>query len=149
LFMFKKLIFSLVILFSVASVDAQFRKIPAEVTDAFKAKYSNASGVSWKDKLSSFQADFKIDDKEMKSTFSSQGEWIKTETKHPFEKVPSDVKDGFKKSKYASQPVQEVTKIEEKDKTTQYKIVIKKNDFNKRYLIFSTKGQLISDNSSF
>jgi hypothetical protein len=146
--MFKKLFFSLVVLFTVASANAQFRKIPAEVTDAFKAKYATASGVSWKDKISSFQADFKIDDKDMKSTFSSKGEWLKTETKHSFEKVPLEVKDGFKKSKYANLPVQEVMKIEEKDEVTQYRLMVKKNDFNKRYLIFSTEGQLISDNTS-
>ena len=146
--MFKKLLFSIVILFSVASVNAQFRKIPAEVTDAFKAKYATASGVSWKDKISAFQADFKIEDKDLKATFSSKGEWLKTETKHSFEKVPLEVKDGFKKSKYASLPVQEVMKIEAKDEVTQYRLTVKKNDFNKRYLIFSTEGQLVSDNTS-
>jgi len=146
--MFKKLLLSLVVLFTLTSVDAQFRKIPAEVTDAFKAKYATASGVSWKDKISSFQADFKIDDKDMKATFSSKGDWLKTETKHSFEKVPLEVKDGFKKSKYADLPVQEVMKIEVKDEVTQYRLMVKKNDFNKRYLIFSTEGQLISDNTS-
>jgi hypothetical protein len=146
--MCKKFIVSLVVLFSVASVNAQFRKIPAEVTDSFKVKYANASGVSWKDKLSSFQADFKVDNKEMKSMFSSKGEWLKTETKYSFDKVPIDVKDGFKKSKYADMPVQEVLLIEEKDKATQYRVIVKKSDFNKRHLVFASSGQLISDNTS-
>ncbi|HEX8460732.1 MAG TPA: PepSY-like domain-containing protein [Segetibacter sp.] len=145
--MFKRVIFSIVILFTVASVNAQFRKIPAEVTDSFKARYATASGVSWKDKLTSFQADFKIDNKEMKSTFSTKGDWIKTETKCSLEKVPLEVKDGFKKSKYASLPVQDVLKIEGKDQLTQYKVTVKKNDFNKRYLVFSSEGQMISDNT--
>jgi hypothetical protein len=145
--MFKRVIFSIVILFTVASVNAQFRKIPAEVTDSFKARYATASGVSWKDKLTSFQADFKIDNKEMKSTFSAKGDWIKTETKYSLEKVPLEVKDGFKKSKYASLPVQDVLKIEGKDQLTQYKVTVKKNDFNKRYLVFSSEGQMISDNT--
>jgi hypothetical protein len=146
--MFKKIIFSFVVLFFAASVNAQFRKIPAEVTDSFKAKYANASAVSWKDKLSSFQADFKIDNKDMKCMFSSKGEWLKTETKSSFDKVPVDVKDGFKKSKYASMPVQEVLLVEEKDKATQYRVIVKKNDFNKRYLVFASTGQLVSDNTS-
>jgi len=146
--MFKKLFFLLVVLFTAATVDAQFRKIPAEVTDAFKEKYASAAGVSWKDRISSFQADFKIDDKEMKSTFSSAGEWLKTETKDFFEKVPLEIKDGFKKSKYAASPIQEVLKVEGKDQLTQYKIIVKRNDFNKRDLLFSSEGQLISDNIS-
>ena len=146
--MFKKAVFSFGFLLLILSANAQFRKIPAEVTDAFKEKYSDASAVSWKDKLSSFQADFKKGDKEMKAFFSSKGEWLKTETKDSFENLPSDVKDGFKKSKYASLAVAEVTQIEEKDKGEQYRVIVKKNDYTKRNLVFSKAGQLTSDNVS-
>ncbi|MEJ7683783.1 MAG: hypothetical protein WKG06_39155 [Segetibacter sp.] len=95
--MSKKWIFSFVLLLVMFSVNAQFRKIPAEVTESFKAKYENASGVSWKDKLTSFEADFKQGDEEMKAFFSSKGELIKTETKYSIEGLPSEVRDGFKK----------------------------------------------------
>ncbi len=130
------------------SVDAQFRKIPGDVTDSFKVRYEDASGVSWKDRLSSFQADFTMDDKEMKALFSSKGEWIKTETKHTYNNLSAEVKDGFKKSKYADLEVLDVTQIDDRDNQTQFRIVVKKNDFNKRSLIFSKTGQLISDNAS-
>ena len=147
--MSKKWMVSVVLTLVIFSANAQFRKIPAEVTDAFKAKYENATGVSWKDKLTSFQADFKLKDKQMKSTFSSKGEWLKTETKYDYQSVPGDVKDGFKKSKYAEMTVLDVTRIESKDyPVPQYKLVVKKNDFNKKYLVFSKSGQLLSDNGS-
>ncbi len=58
--MSKKWFVSAVFMVMVLASQAQFRKIPAVVTDAFKAKYAAASGVSWRDKLSSFQADFTI-----------------------------------------------------------------------------------------
>lgn len=147
--MSKKWMFSFVLLFAIFSVNAQFRKIPAEVTDSFKVRYENASGVSWKDKLTSFQADFKQGDNEMRAAFSSSGEWIKTETKHDYESLPADVKDGFKKSKFADLNILEVLEVEEKDKETQYRIVVKKNDIAKRSLVFSKSGQLISDNATF
>src|SRR3954447_25291206 len=99
--MSKKCLFSFVLFISMFAANAQFRKIPAAVTDSFKVKYENASNVSWKDKLTSFQAEFKLDEKEMRSTFSSTGGWIKTETKRDYESLPSEVKDGFKKSKFA------------------------------------------------
>lgn len=130
------------------SAKAQFRKIPADVTDSFKVRYEDASGVSWKDRLSSFQADFTVGDKEMKALFSPKGEWIKTETKHPYNTLPADVKDGFKKSKYAELEVLDVTEIADRDNQTQYRIMVKKNNFNKRSLIFSMVGQLVSDNAS-
>lgn len=147
--MSKKWMFSFVLLLIMFSANAQFRKIPAEVTDSFKAKYDNASGVSWKDKITSFQADFKQGNKEMRAAFSSNGEWIKTETKHSYESLPPDVKDGFKKSKFADLTIIEVLQVEEKDKETQYRVVVKKNDIAKRSLVFSKTGQLISDSALF
>lgn len=146
--MLQKWILSLVLFVAVVSANAQFRKIPAAVTDAFKAKYSNASGVEWKDKLSSFEADFTLGNKEMKAFFSSKGEWLKTETKHTYNSLPTDVKDGFKKSKYAEFSVVDITQIDDKDKGVQYKVVVKKNEYTKRNLVFSKAGQLISDNTT-
>jgi hypothetical protein len=146
--MSKKWMFSIFLLLAMFTAKAQFRKIPGDVTDSFKVKYENALGVSWKDRLSSFQADFTIGDKEMKALFTSKGEWIKTETADTYTNIPADVKDGFKKSKYADMDVLDVAQIEDKDNQTQYRIVVKKNDFNKRSLIFSKVGQLISDNAS-
>lgn len=141
-------VFSFVLSLSVISLSAQFRKIPGDVTDSFKVRYENASGVSWKDRLSSFQADFTFGDKEIKALFTSKGEWIKSETKYDYNSLTTDVKDGFKKSKYADLDVLDVTQIEDKENQTQYRIVVKKNSFNKRSIIFSKNGQLISDNAS-
>ena len=147
--MSKKCVLSFVLFLAMFAVNAQFRKIPAQVTDSFKAKYGNASGVSWKDKITSFQADFKQKNKEMKASFSSNGEWLKTETKDTYENVPGEVKDGFKKSKFADLSIIDVMQVEEKDKETQYRIVVKKNDIGKRSLVFSKAGQLMSDSALF
>ena len=146
--MLQKGMFAFVFFLTVLSVNAQFRKIPAAVTDAFKAKYANASGVEWKDKLSSFEADFKSGDKDKKASFSSKGEWLKTETKHTYNSLPSDVKDGFKKSKYADLSVADVTQVDDKDKGVLYKLQVKKSEYNKRNLVFTKSGQLISDNGT-
>jgi hypothetical protein len=146
--MLQKWMLSLVFFAAVLSVNAQFRKIPAVVTDSFKAKYANASALEWKDKLTSFEADFKSGEKDMKAFFTSKGEWIKTETEHTYNSLPVEVKDGFKKSKYAELTVLTVTQVEEKEKGVLYKIVVKKNEYNKRNLVFSKSGQLISDNGT-
>ncbi len=147
--MSKKCMVSFVLLLAMFSANAQFRKIPAEVTDSFKIRYENASGVSWKDKLISFEADFKQGDKEMQAFFSSKGEWIKTETRCTFETLPDEVKNGFEKSKYADLTPFVVMQVDEKDNKIQYRLVVKKNDISKRSLLFSKDGQLISDNISF
>lgn len=141
--------FSFIFFVTVFSANAQFRKIPAVVTDAFKTKYASASGVEWKDKLSFFEADFVSGDKEMKAFFSSKGEWLKTETRHTYNSLPLEVKDGFKKSKYADLSVIDVTQVEDKDKGVLFKVVVKKNEYNKRNLVFTKAGQLTSDSGSF
>ena len=146
--MFQKWIISFVFFLAAFSSNAQFRKIPAVVTDAFKAKYATATAVAWKDKFSSFQADFKSGDKEMKASFSSKGEWLKTETKHTYSSLPLDVKDGFKKSKYADLSVADATQVEDKNKGVLYKLQVKKSEYNKRNLVFTKAGQLISDNGT-
>jgi len=146
--MLQKGLFTIAIIIAAFTAQAQFRKIPAVVTDAFKAKYADAAGVEWKDKVTSFEADFTIDRKERKANFTSKGEWIKTETKESFENLPGDVKDGFKKRKYEDLSVADATQIDEKEKGILYKVVVKKNEYSKRNLVFTQTGQLVSDNGT-
>lgn len=137
----------LLVLFMVCiDAGAQFRKIPAEVTDSFAVRYNNASGVSWRDKLTFFQADFEWNKQKKKAAYSQKGEWIKTESRLSLQSLPASVQDGFKKSKYAQLEVLEVIELEEKNKGTQYKVSVKKVDFGKKSLLFSPSGQLVSDN---
>lgn len=147
--MLQKWTLSLVFFLSFVAVNAQFRKIPAVVTTTFKQKFNNASEVSWKDKITAFEADFTTGDKEMKAFFTSKGEWIKTETKYTFNALPTNIKEGFKKSKYADLTVVSSTQLEDPASGVQYKIVVRKNEYNKKNLLFSKTGQLMSDTNSF
>jgi hypothetical protein len=133
------------LLFSSSASFAQIRKIPAEVTDAFKAKYPDASAVEWKDKLSTFQADFKMKNEAYQARFNSKGEWQDSEKNIDQEKLPSAVKDGFSKSKYADWEVREVSYLEKKGDVTQYRILVKKSDLEKKYLFFNKSGKLLKD----
>jgi hypothetical protein len=144
----KKAILLLVLLINLGAVRsfAQIRKVPAEVTDAFKAKYPDAQKVEWKDKVTSFEASFMLDNAEMTAEFSSKGDWKETDKKMSFDALPGAVKDGFKKSKYADWTPGSVTKIERKDKSTQYKVYAEKNSVvQKKFLYFNEQGQLERD----
>ncbi|WP_153799361.1 PepSY-like domain-containing protein [Foetidibacter luteolus] len=145
----KKIILSVAIaFFAVASVNAQLRKVPAEVTDAFKQKFPSASGVSWKDKLSSFQATFTDNGQEMKAWFSKEEGWKETEIKKEFDDLPAAVKDGFSKSKYNTDDWERgsVAEVIKKDGTVQYRIFVEKNLVSKKFLFFSKEGQLQKEN---
>ena len=56
----KKTFCSMLFFFAMLFANAQIRKIPAQVTDAFAARYPHASGVEWKDKLQYFEATFQL-----------------------------------------------------------------------------------------
>lgn len=124
---------------------AQFRKIPADVTDAFRKKFPNAENVSWKDKLSAFQASFVMDEEEYTASFSSSGDWQETDRKSSFDDLPDDVVDGFQKSKYAEWETGDVYVIEKKDEDLTYRIFVKKNSLQKKYLFFNSDGELLRD----
>ncbi len=128
-----------------ASSFAQLRKIPAAVTDAFKEKYPNSNAVEWKDKLKVFQVNFEMKDEDYQARFNSKGEWQETEKNIEQDKLPSEVSDGFAKSKFSEWEVKEVSYIEKKDGTDQYRILVKKNDIEKKNLFFNKTGKLIKD----
>jgi hypothetical protein len=141
-----KWMFTFILSVVMFSANAQFRKIPAEVTDSFKAQYANASQVTWSDNLTNFQATFKLGNDNVRAYYNSKGEFIKSEKNITFNELPVEVKDGFKKSKYAEWTVKDIRYVAEKGKQTQYRLqVIRNNDIIRKNLIFSTTGQMLDD----
>lgn len=135
-------IMTALLLLSVISF-AQIRKIPAEVTNALKAKFPNATDVSWKDKLSSWEAEFTESGVKTSAYFSGKGEWKETDKEMTFEALPADVKVGLSKSKYSEWTPGSVTAIWKQDKALQYRIYVEKSSIvQKKYLYFSEKGVL-------
>ena len=65
-----------VALFVSGHVHAQFRSLPGQVTDSFKVRYPTATGVTWSDKVSAFQAVFMIDKEKYVARYSKDGEWL-------------------------------------------------------------------------
>ncbi|MET0299245.1 MAG: PepSY-like domain-containing protein [Flavitalea sp.] len=130
---------------SVFTADAQIRKIPATVTDSFKEKYPNASGVEWRDKLSVFTAAFTDDGKQYEAKYNSKGQWLNTEAELSQDDLPANVKDGFEKSKYTEWTVEKVHKIVLPNDETQYRLLIGKGDLQKKNLLYNSDGKLLKD----
>jgi hypothetical protein len=138
-------ILATVCILSANSLFAQFRKIPAEVTDAFYAKYPVAKKVEWKDKLSSFVANFELDGETHEARFTSKGIWEQTETKLEESKIPSVVNDGFSKSKYSEWEVKYASEIKLPGDSVNYKMIVAKSNVEKMNLTFNEKGKLLRD----
>ena len=138
----------LTILFIAAGISASFaqvRKIPSEVTEAFKQKYPDATNVEWRDKLSNFSAIFESENQHYQARFNSKGEWQLTEYEIEESDLPEEVKDGFDKSKYADWEIGTIYKIELSDGSFQYRIETIKNDVRKKNLYFNSEGRLVKD----
>lgn len=140
------LLLLLTISLATTTVNAQMRKIPAVVTEAFKARYPHASNVEWSDKISSFMARFTDNDHTYEAKFNSKGEWLSTETQIPVDEIPGAVNDGYGKSRYADWEIQTVHRIQLPGNTIQYRIFTQKSDLQKRNLFFSTEGRLLREN---
>jgi hypothetical protein len=124
---------------------AQLRKVPAEVTEAFKTKYPNTKNVEWRDKLSVFQVNFEMEGEKYASKFSNKGEWQQTEKEMEQVALPAEVKDGYQKSKFTGWELKSVARVENKDGQIQYRLLVKKSTVEKKYLFFDKEGKLIKD----
>jgi hypothetical protein len=148
----KKLFFLFLVCLAAVGADAQFRSVPAAVTDSFKARYPGAKGVNWADKLlaGGFQATFTLDNDSYQARFSNKGEWEWSTKKISKDALPAGVKDGLAKSKYAGSEW-EVKNVAMKflpGNVVQYLILVEKSGLNKKNLTFSSDGQLLKDSST-
>lgn len=149
----KKLIYCLLtgaVMMMTTAVHAQFRSIPAIVTDSFKLKYPSAQMVSWSDKVSAFQATFKLDTSSYTARYSSKGEWLGSVKKIWQSSLPSAVADGLSKSKYAGAEWKVGTVMERylPGGSIQYGILVSKSGLQKKNLLFSASGQLLKDDAT-
>jgi putative PepSY-like beta-lactamase-inhibitor len=144
----KLLVLSFLTLICTSAVPAfaQFRKVPAEVTEALKSKYPDANNVSWKDKISVFVASFDMDNEKYEARFDEKGAWKSTTKEISKDALPGEVKDGWEKSKYADWDLNAVYSIELPDDVMQYRLQVSKSDIQKKNLLFNSDGKLLRDN---
>lgn len=132
-------------LFATLDASAQLRKIPAVVTEAMKEKFPDAQQISWSDNVTNFQANFELENHEQSAYFSKKGTWKKTEKSLHEEEVPEAVKEGLSKSKYTGWDLVAYKEIWEAGGKHQYRLLVKKNDLQKKYLFFNEDGVLVRD----
>jgi opacity protein-like surface antigen len=144
----KRLLLASLLLASLGS-QAQIRKVPSEVTDSFKTRYPQAEKVEWRDKLTGFAAGFESSGKKAEARFNNKGVWQQTSTEIGQQSLPAPVKDGFDKSKWADWEITATFLLTYPQKEEQYLLAVRKNDLQKRNLVFSQSGRLLRDNISF
>ena len=143
----KKIALALLVSIIITTVTiAQLRKIPAKVTEAFKAQFITTEQLEWKDNITNFEAQFSQGGVSKSAKYTKEGTWIETTSVIAFEGLSAEIKNGFAKSKYATWEVKTVSIIEQPKKVVLYKVLVKKDEIQKHNLSFNRNGQLLKDN---
>ncbi len=140
-----RLIAILAISFFSMQATAQVTSIPEQAKKNFAAQYPGAEQVEWDNDLINVNVRFVLNGENMNAEYSNKGIWKNTLKDWFFEQLPAEVKDGFKKSKYADREVSEVKLVYLPGDVQQFRIKAEKNDLQKKYLYFNLEGRLIRD----
>jgi hypothetical protein len=109
----KKIIFVATTILTVASSLAQANTIPQNVTASFSAKYPTATAKKWKQSENNFLVTFAADSKRSVAFYSTDGNWIKTETKIKWIKnLPEAVKKSLDQRGFLRYYITNMKKIE-------------------------------------
>ena len=86
---------------------------------------------------------FEQDSNKMNAEYSNKGIWKRTLKEWTYDKLTSDVKEGFSKSKYAGMQVLDVEVLYLPGYVIQYRLKVSKNNVENKFLFFNTEGRLI------
>ena len=90
--------FFLVTLFSIILFSACSQVNPPEnVKKEFTQKFADAKSVKWgSEETNEWEAEFKINGKEMSACFDNEGKWLETEAEVTIKELPADVTNTLK-----------------------------------------------------
>lgn len=134
-----------VLLFMSGIAFSQIREIPKAVEETFANQYRGASDIEFKDHLVRVDVHFIQDGESMIASYTNKGLWKETQKEWSFDKLPDEVKNGFDKSKYADREVTETIVLYLPGDIIQYRLRVKKNDVEKKYLYFNPSGRLLRE----
>lgn len=121
---------------------AQLRKIPFEVTDAFEKKYPQAADVSWSSRTDYFQAAFSLYGIAFTADFTAMGNWQQSAQDILTEKLPLLVKKGLQKSRFADWEIVKAAFIVARNEAIRYRIFVSRSGIQLKYLFFTPEGNL-------
>jgi NDP-sugar pyrophosphorylase family protein len=124
---------------------AQVREIPETVKEAFEDQYPAAEKVEYHDHIVNVKVHFVLNGENMVATYNSKGRWRDTEKEWDYDKLSTDVKDGFTKSKYADWKIVETRVVYLAGGQERYRVKVEKNDVQKKNLYFNKNGRLVEE----
>lgn len=102
-------------------------KVPAEVKTAFQSKFPEAKKVEWEMEEGNYEAEFKMNGKEMSATFDAKGIWKETETEIKVKDLPKAVSTMLA-GEFPGYKIDEACKVESAEHGSCYEVEIEKGD---------------------
>ncbi len=137
------LVIGISILLSSSAGYAQITSIPELAKENFFKQYPDAKNVQWQNDVVNVNVRFEQDSNSLNAEYNNKGTWKWTLKEWTFDKLTTDIKEGFSKSKYASRQVLEVKVLYLPGYVIQYRLKVEKNDIEKKFLFFNTEGRLV------
>jgi hypothetical protein len=122
---------------------AQVTSIPEQAKENFFKQYPDAKNVQWENDVVNVNVRFEQDSNKMNAEYSNKGIWKRTLKDWSYEKLITDIKEGFTKSKYAGMQVLDVKMLYLPGYVIQYRIKVAKNEVERKFLFFNTEGRLV------
>ena len=137
------LVIGISILLSSSAGYAQITSIPELAKENFFKQYPDAKNVQWQNDVVNVNVRFEQDSNSLNAEYNNKGIWKWTLKDWTFDKLTTDIKDGFSKSKYASRQLLEVKMLYLPGYVIQYRLKVEKNDIERKFLFFNTDGRLV------
>jgi Putative beta-lactamase-inhibitor-like, PepSY-like len=131
-------------LFVISSqVHSQVTSIPEQAKENFFKQYPDARNVQWENDVVNVNVRFEQDTNRLNAEYNNKGIWKRTLKEWTYDKLITDVKEGFTKSKYGNMQVQDVKVLYLPGYVIQYRLKVSKNNVENKFLFFNTEGRLI------
>lgn len=137
-------IFVILVMFLIAVKGySQVTSIPEQAKENFFKQYPDAKNVQWENDVVNVNARFEQDSDKLNAEYNNKGIWKRTLKDWSYEKLGTDIKEGFTKSKFAAMQVLDVKVLYLPGYVIQYRLKVSKNDLENKFLFFNTEGRLI------
>ena len=115
---------------------------PATVQAAFKAKFPTVQKAKWDmEDENEWEAEFKMNGKEMSANFKNDGTWLETETEIETAALPQAIKDAIA-TQFDGYKMEEASLVETPEMAAAYEVELEKGETTIEAL-FSSDGSLI------